>query len=130
MNLLLDTHVWLWMLAAPERMGESVRRVLERRDVALHLSTASVWELGIKHSLGKVELDSSLEALVSMTTERFGVQMLPVQVSHVLLAPRLPNHHKAPFDRLLIAQALVEHLTLATADDALRRYEASLLWAL
>ncbi len=93
------------------------------------VSVVSIWEIGIKHALGKLTLPVPLDALVAASCERFDLEVLPVGAKHALLAPTLPPHHKDPFDRMLVAQALVEGLTLITADAALRAYNCPLLWA-
>lgn len=129
MRFLLDSHVWLWMLVEPERLGEPARAALADSGNEGFVSVASIWEIGIKHVLGKLTLPAPVDTLVTASRERFDLQLLPIGAEHALLAPTLPPHHKDPFDRMLVAQALVEGLTLVTADTALRSYSCPLLWA-
>ncbi len=128
MKILLDTHVWLWMMSTPERLNKTARAVLEDSAVQLSLSVASVWEVGIKHERGKLPLPSSVEELVNGSTERLATKVLPIDLSHVLKAAQLPPHHNDPFDRLLIAQAKLEQMTLATADKLVSQYDGDVLW--
>jgi PIN domain nuclease of toxin-antitoxin system len=89
---------------------------------------ASVWEIGIKLSLGRLELPMGISAFLSEATAKLGVQLLPVSVRHVEFLVRLPWHHKDPFDRLLLAQAKVEELALVSADGAFDRYGVRRIW--
>lgn len=129
MRLLLDTHCWLWMTYAPERLGDRAREAIESPENELFLSAASVWELVIKHTLGKVELPLPPEEYVPTRLERTGVRGLAISVPHTLQVASLAPHHRDPFDRLLVAQAQLEGLRFVTADPALRAYEVDLLWA-
>ena len=129
MRYLLDTHVWLWMLAAPERLGPSVRALLEDEANQLMLSAASSWEIAIKYSTGRLSLPDAPAQFVPRYMEEMGVQGLPVQHRHALAVAQLAWHHRDPFDRLLVAQAQVEDLPLVTADHAFDVYEVGLIRA-
>lgn len=122
MRLLLDTHVWLWMIGPAHRLSDVVRPLLEDRQNDLFLSAAAVWEIGIKYEAGKLALVSPPSTLVPTHIKRSGVQPLAVGISHALRAAALPMHHRDPFDRLIVAQALEEELTLVTADPRLAAY--------
>lgn len=127
-RLLLDTHIWLWSMESPERVAPPVRSaVLAADDVVL--SVASVWEVGIKHSIGKLPLNGGVRPLVDEAVRALGARILSVTLDHAIDASGLPLHHRDPFDRLLVAQARREALTLVTADGALRAYDVELLWA-
>lgn len=128
MKLLLDTHVWLWLQSAPERLDETLTPVADPANDLL-LSAASSWEIAIKWELGKLSLPEPPETYVPDRVASSGVIALPVEHAHALAVARLPRHHRDPFDRLLIVQALAEHAVLVTADRALGRYDAELLWA-
>jgi PIN domain nuclease of toxin-antitoxin system len=118
MNLLLDSHVLLWFLHAPERLTPSTASALRSPRNALHFSAASVWELEIKCSQGKLHLpDDWLE-----TTKALGMLALPIEVEHCRNAAHLPPIHRDPFDRMLIAQALDLSLTLVSKDRFARAY--------
>jgi PIN domain nuclease of toxin-antitoxin system len=94
------------------------------------VSVASIWEISIKHALGKLVLPATPSVLIGTSAERFSTQFLSIQTEHALAAPRLPPHHKDPFDRMLVAQTLVEALTLVTADEAIRKYACPILWGI
>ncbi|MHA6616564.1 type II toxin-antitoxin system VapC family toxin [Pseudonocardia sp. DLS-67] len=123
MRLLVDSHVLLWWLQADPRLAAAAAEAMEDGDNALYLSAASVWELSIKQSIGKLRVDVDLR---SHAMEQ-GFTELPVTGAHATAARDLPFHHKDPFDRMLVAQAAVEGLTLVTADDALVAYGVPVL---
>jgi PIN domain nuclease of toxin-antitoxin system len=130
MRILLDTHCWLWMQMAPERLAAEVRELLTDPEHQLYLSAASSWEMAVKWALGKLPLPASPVEYVPSRLERQGVEGLPVQHRHALQVASLPHHHRDPFDRLLLAQARAERLTFLTADRELAAYEGvDFLWA-
>lgn len=118
-RLLLDTHVWLWWQAGDRRLGaEAVRAIGQAAEV--RFSAVSAWEVAIKSAIGKLVLPSGAD--VAAELERDGFQTLAVELAHAEALRGLPPLHRDPFDRMLVAQALVEGLTLVTADPALARY--------
>ena len=123
MRLLLDTHVWLWMVVAPERLSAAARRLVLSEENELALSAASAWEIVIKHALGKLKLPGEPAELVLEWMRRTGVTPLPVLHRHALQVASLPRLHRDPFDRLLVAQAQIEELTVLTVDRQFARYE-------
>lgn len=129
MKLLLDTHCWLWLESDPGRFSAPVRRRLEAGGTELWLSCASVWELAIKIRLGKLELPEPLEKYVPSRLRRSAIASLSVRLEHALEIAALPTHHNDPFDRMLIAQARCERLTLLSADRAFDSYDIDLLRA-
>ena len=129
MKILLDTHCWLWWFLAPERMSERAKEIIAEPRNELFLSAASAWEIAIKCGLGKLSLPSPPEQYVPDRMSLQGMQALPIHHSHALQVAVLPKHHSDPFDRLLIAQAQMERLTLMTADPQFRPYAVDLLWA-
>ncbi len=124
---LLDTHVWLWWNSAPQRLSEAARRVIASGETEILFSAASGWELAIKHALGKLTLPASPARYVPRRIASNGLNVLPVTLSHSLGVADLPHHHRDPFDRLLTVQAMMEGLTLITADRVFRAYGISLL---
>lgn len=118
MRLLLDTHVFLWAVTGAERLAPATREFLEAAD-EVYVSAASVWEIAIKARLGKIDADP--EALAAII-EPSGFIELPVSAAHGAQVARLPLHHNDPFDRILLAQAIIEPLRLVTADSVLSRY--------
>lgn len=129
MKVLLDTHAWLWMMAEPERLSPASRELLASAETAVHVSAASAWEIGIKHALGRLPLPAPPEDLVPFWLQRSNATALPIDMSHVLAAAALPNHHRDPFDRVLIAQSRLERLPLLTADPQFDAYEVEVLKA-
>ena len=129
MRLLLDTHVWLWMIGEDDRLNEPTRAALRDPENDVFLSVAAVWELAIKHAAGKLKYTGSPAVEVPIHIKRSGVLPLPITVDHGLAAAALPTYHRDPFDRMMIAQAVVEELTLSTADHRLSAYEVPVLMA-
>jgi PIN domain nuclease of toxin-antitoxin system len=120
-RLLLDTHVFLWLNAAPERLGRARVEVEDSRN-RLVVSAASSWEIAIKHARGRLPLPDPPERYVPDLIRRIGAQALTIEHAHVLAVSSLPPLHRDPFDRLLVAQARSIDATLVTADERLRRY--------
>jgi PIN domain nuclease of toxin-antitoxin system len=116
-RVLLDTHVLLWALAAPAKLPAAARKLIETAEV--FVSAASIWEISIKSALGKVEADPH-EVLAAVTPA--GFSLLPIIGEHAAKVRELPLLHKDPFDRMLVAQALVEPMILLSNDEALRAY--------
>jgi PIN domain nuclease of toxin-antitoxin system len=128
MKLLLDTHAFIWWASAPEKLSEQVLVAFQDRNNGLILSVASVWEMQIKLQLGKLKLKASLNSLIEAQQRANDLQVLPIELSHVLALSDLPPHHKDPFDRLLIAQAGAEDASLVSADEVFSRYAVRLFW--
>jgi PIN domain nuclease of toxin-antitoxin system len=120
---LLDTHVWLWMLKEPERLPNEVLVIVEDGTQDLLLSAASSWEIAIKHSIGRLHLPSPPSRYIPEQMLATAVQGLGIEHSHALEVAALPPHHSDPFDRMLIAQAIVEHLTILTVDPHFSKYD-------
>lgn len=129
MRLLLDTHCWLWMQVTPERFGERAGALVRDLDNELLLSAASSWEIAIKYGLGRLVLPEAPERYVPDRLHSSGVTPLPVQHDHALRVSSLPQHHRDPFDRLLVAQAQAEALTLLTVDRVFDAYDVAVRWA-
>jgi PIN domain nuclease of toxin-antitoxin system len=125
MRLLLDTHVLLWWLDDPARVSELVRDVIYSQENAVYVSAATVWEIVIKKGLGKLDSPDNLGEVLRACQ----FSSLPITTEHALAVRDLPCHHYDPFDRILIAQAKVEGLTIASRDAMLMRYPVSHLLA-
>jgi len=120
--LLLDTHCWLWLKAEPERLPSPLRRRLQRDPAKLVLSAACVIEIAAKYASGRLTMLDPPSQLIDALLED-GVRALDVTSAHALRLVTLPRHHRDPFDRLLVAQAQVEGLTLLTADPRILAYD-------
>lgn len=127
MKLLLDTHVFLWMHAEPERLSASARELLVDPETALVLSVVVPWEAGIKVARKRLTLPEQVEAYFVARAHAAGMTILPIELRHVVAAAALPRHHADPFDRMLVAQARTERLTLLSADPELARYDVTLM---
>lgn len=126
MRLLLDTHVLLWWLSDSRSLGPRSRSAIADSRSAVWVSAASAWEISIKFALGRLSVSEEPAVLVPREIERNGFRELSVSVAHALAAGTLPRHHDDPFDRMLIAQASSDGLTLMTADPALEAYDVPL----
>ncbi|MBZ5664958.1 MAG: type II toxin-antitoxin system VapC family toxin [Acidobacteriia bacterium] len=129
MRFLLDTTIWLWSVGEVGRLNQTAREVLTDPQHEFYFSAASVWEIAIKTSIGRLELSEPLRIVVPRETARQGLRPLPINYLHALAVYDLPLLHGDPFDRLLVAQARTEGLTLMTADRELKRYPVDFLWA-
>ncbi|WP_438038115.1 type II toxin-antitoxin system VapC family toxin [Sorangium sp. So ce128] len=129
MKLLLDTHVWLWAALTPERIATTARQAIEDPHNTLLISAASAWEIAVKHAIGKLPLPERPELLVPRVIAALEGIELPVTSRHAISSAALPHHHRDPFDRLPVAQALCEGAALVTVDELLTRYGATVLWA-
>jgi PIN domain nuclease of toxin-antitoxin system len=128
MKLLLDTNVFIWLNDAPHRVREQVMTVIANPDNDLFLSLTSIWEMQIKIQLGKLELSDSLPDILKTQQVENNLQVLTIDITHIWSLGNLPNHHRDPFDRLLIAQAQTEGMTLVSADGIFKMYDVDLLW--
>jgi PIN domain nuclease of toxin-antitoxin system len=121
MRLLLDTHVLLWALAEPARLGRAARADIEDSNNQVLFSAASIWEIAIKSALGRADFAVSPVAILAAAIES-GFSELPVRSAAAVRVALLPLHHRDPFDRLLVAQAVAEPVMLYTADTTLVEY--------
>lgn len=128
MDILLDTHVYLWFIAGDNRLSACSREAIEDLDNLKIVSVASLWEITIKHSLGKLVLKTDLHDIVFAHIVDNGFDLLPIESGHLLHLSNLPLHHRDPFDRLLVAQCRSDELTICTADPAFKAYDISVLW--
>ncbi len=128
MKLLLDTHALVWALFEPDRLPDPIRQALLSSESVLVVSVASIWEIGIKHRLGKLPNVTPLLADVESALQRMQALTLPITLAHVCKAPSWTSPHRDPFDRMLGAQASVEKLTLVSADAKLSEFPIEVFW--
>jgi PIN domain nuclease of toxin-antitoxin system len=127
MKILLDTHAFIWFLEGNDRLSEKARKNIESDANQIYISIASFWEMAVKVSLGKLDLAIAFDELYTLAMEN-DIEMLPIQFEHTQLVAQLPFHHKDPFDRMLIAQSLVEQMPILTIDSYFNSYPCKILW--
>jgi len=125
---LLDSVIWLWSIASPEKLNSAARAILEDGTEEIYLSAASSWELTIKMRVGKLRLPAPPGQCIPAFMAKQGLRPLPVSHLHAVKVYDLPLHHSDPFDRLLIAQALLEEMTVLTADRDFEKYPVQMVW--
>jgi PIN domain nuclease of toxin-antitoxin system len=128
MKLLLDTHILIWLVEGSDNLSQAARTAIENEANSLYLSIASLWEMAIKMSLGKLQLGIALDRVVESYIIPSEIEILPIHLNHLLVLQELPLYHRDPFDRLLIAQAKVEQLTLVSSDRSFGNYAIPILW--
>jgi PIN domain nuclease of toxin-antitoxin system len=124
LNALLDTHTLLWWLTDDRRLSRGARSAIAAGD--LYVSVVSLWEIEIKRSLGRIEADT--KSIVAEVASTDGFHLLDIRPSHIVTLTDLPPVHQDPFDRMLVAQALREHVVIVTRDHAIRRYPVEVRW--
>jgi PIN domain nuclease of toxin-antitoxin system len=128
MRLLLDTHAFLWFIQGSQNLSETARNLIEDQGNQKLMSIASLWEISIKVSIGKLDVGMAIAELLSREVYGNGFEVLAIQANHLDELTKLVFHHKDPFDRLIIAQALAERMPVVTRDEVFGRYPVSLLW--
>jgi PIN domain nuclease of toxin-antitoxin system len=128
MTVLLDTHAFLWMIVDDKRLSKRAREILTSADNDLLLSVASLWEMVLKSTAGKLRLQSDPAAFLSAMLAANQIRTLPISDRHVLWTAGLPELHRDPFDRLLVAQAQIERIPIVTSDPLIRKYAVKTIW--
>jgi PIN domain nuclease of toxin-antitoxin system len=128
MRALLDTSTFLWSISDSEKLSLSAREVIADLENELFISTASLWEIAIKTSLGKLELLKPFDQLIPEQLEQNTISVMPITVQHLTRIIDLPFYHRDPFDRLIIAQSIAEDLPVITKDGAFGSYPIQLIW--
>lgn len=128
MKLLADTHTLLWAIGAPDRLGHRARKALGDPANQLSFSIASLWEIAIKMSLGRLELEADWRDLIEAGRRALHANWLSLEPEHCHEVATLTWHHRDPFDRILVAQAITEGMTLVTRDRRMWAYAADVLW--
>lgn len=128
MKLLIDTHAFIWWDSNPEKLSSRVLHLCQDRSNTIFLSVASIWEMQIKSQLGKLTLTAPLPVLLKNQIASNGFEILSIALPHVLQIQNLPLYHKDPFDRLLIAQAIIEDAAILSNDQEVVRYPVNSVW--
>lgn len=128
MKLLPDTHTFIWWDSEPAKLSPQALALCQDRQKVLLLSVVSVWQMQVKLQLGKLRLTLSLKEIIETQQQTNNIEILPVTLAHVLALENLPTHHKDPFDRLLVAQAIVEKAVLISSDQNVAKYPVNVVW--
>ncbi len=127
MAYLLDTHAFLWFVSGDKQLPPLAKKTIKDIDQSCFLSAASLWEITIKYQNKKLELGISLKELFEFA-DRNQIEIIPINYTHLISLSKLPNHHNDPFDRLIIAQAISEDLTIITKDKLFKNYKVKKAW--
>ncbi|KAB8319551.1 type II toxin-antitoxin system VapC family toxin [Tolypothrix campylonemoides VB511288] len=128
MKLLLDTHTFIWFFTGNTKISNQARALIENQDNEKLLSTASVWEIAIKQSTGKLSFHLPFEVFIKQQLSLNDFNLLDINLDHLAVVATLPFHHRDPFDRLLIAQSIVEKIPILSVDSAFDAYPIERLW--
>jgi PIN domain nuclease of toxin-antitoxin system len=128
MKLLLDTHAFLWFITDAPSLSSKARELIEDSDNDITLSVASLWEMAIKVSLGKLTISQPLNMFMAQQLHLNAINLLNISVDHAAMVATLPFHHRDPFDRLLVAQAIVERLSFLSVDTVFDAYGVDRKW--
>ena len=129
MRILLDTHTLLWFVDASPNLSDHARELIDDPANQKVLSIVSLWEIAIKHSLGRLALSLPLDQYTATHLTPSKVELLSIEISHILTCAQMPWHHRDPFDRILVAQAMTENIPIISVDTALDAYAVKRLWA-
>jgi PIN domain nuclease of toxin-antitoxin system len=128
MKVLLDTHAFIWLDTQPEKLSKTAMDICQDTDNQLYLSMASIWEMQIKVQLGKLKLKVPLADMLTVQQQENDLNVLNIALTHIYQLQALPFHHNDPFDRLIIAQSVLENMTLISVDEKFKAYDVSVLW--
>lgn len=128
MKILLDTHALLWFLNGDRRLSDRARQAIESTENVRLLSDASLWEIAIKQSLGKLGLANPFDTQLMAALQRNAIESMTIDRSHLFGVAQLPFHHRDPFDRLIISAAIIEGVPIISDDTAYRAYPVELIW--
>ncbi|OAH96210.1 type II toxin-antitoxin system VapC family toxin [Methylomonas methanica] len=128
MKILLDTCAFLWMTTDAPELSDNARILFQNTDNAVYLSSVSVWEIIVKHQLGKLSLPSAADDFIKQQCERHFIEYLSLDEKAVFNLTRLPNYHRDPFDRMLVCQAIANDLTVLTSDELIMQYPVATAW--
>ncbi len=128
MKLLLDTHIFIWYVTDIQRLSVTVRTLVDDSDNEILLSTASIWEMAIKHNTGKLSFGLPFKVFIQQQLNFNDINLLNINLDHIDVVTTLPLHHRDPFDRLLIAQSMVEQIPILSANSTFDAYFIQRLW--
>ena len=127
MDNLIDTHTFIWFIEGDKKLSKTAKEFISKKDVSTFISIASLWEIAVKISLGKLELKTSFSKISQLIFNN-GFQILPIVFEDTLILSELPFHHRDPFDRIIIAQSITNKLSIISRDKIFSEYNISLIW--
>ena len=127
MNLLLNTHALIWFINGDNQLPDKSIKLICNLETKCFVSIASIWEIAIKFSLGKLDLNGGFDQ-ISKIMKRYEIELLPITFEHLQKLLTLPFHHRDPFDRIIISQGLTEKYTIATKDENFPKYDERIIW--
>jgi PIN domain nuclease of toxin-antitoxin system len=128
-NVLLDTHVFIWLDSKPEKLSKLALDICQDRTNELHLSMVSIWEMQIKNQLGKLHFEVPISEMVNVQKQENDLRIMGIEMEHIFRLKDLPAHHNDPFDRLLLSQSLENNIPIISADTKFEKYsEVTVLW--
>ncbi|TVQ08202.1 MAG: type II toxin-antitoxin system VapC family toxin [Bacteroidetes bacterium] len=127
MNLLIDTHALIWFITDNDKLPLKTKQIIENKENNCYVSIATYWEIGIKNSIGRLELNTDLETIFQIIEEP-GFETLPITINQILKNTYLEFHHQDPFDRIIVAQSLTEKMTIITRDSQFVNYNVPIIW--
>ena len=128
MKYLLDTHAFLWWVGDDPSLSEKARTIISDGGNEIYLSAVSVWEIAIKSRLGRLEMAEGLEAFMDRHIRENSFQPLPITLTHSAKVQSLSNHHRDPFDQMLVAQSMVEEMPVISVDRMIGTYDVKVVW--
>jgi PIN domain nuclease of toxin-antitoxin system len=128
MKILLDTHAFIWWTLTPDKLSLNGLNLIENQENILYLSIASIWEMQIKISINKLHFDNPLLEIITYQQNINNIQIFPIELEHIWQLKNLPLHHRDPFDRMLIAQAMTEKMPILSIDSIFQNYSVNTIW--
>lgn len=128
MKYLLDTHAFLWFISNDNRLSKKANALIRDRSNELYFSSASAWEISIKAGLGRLSIKDEMESFLLDQLSENGILSMPITIPHAAYISKLPEIHKDPFDRILVAQSIIEEMPLISRDRTVKKYDVNVLW--
>ncbi len=121
MKYLIDTHVFIWFVENLPNLRQAARNLIESNNSEIYISIASLWEISIKTSIGKLQMNRKFEDIIDVLNEN-SIEILPITFAHTIENNQLPFHHRDPFDRIIVSQAIIENMNFVSSDDVFDEY--------
>lgn len=128
MKYLIDTHIFLWMISSPEKLSLKVTKIIENKNNILFLSVASCWEVVIKYMIKKLTLPESPDIYIPKQVKENSITFLSIDYRYTLNILNIPEHHKDPFDRIIISQSIIDNIPIISKDSVFDLYDVQVIW--